>query len=239
MLQDQDNKVDYRSMFDPLIKDVEGYSDTPVDDGKGNPTIGHGINLNDEGNKALLSMHGYDPVKVTAGEQNLDPDTVNNIHDSIVRNKESEVRSKIGSDLFDAMKPHEQAAIMSLGYNSMNLLGPQMTEKLASGDRTAAAKEMILNSNQKNEPGVLRRRLKEAELYADPVGFAQTMKSLTPEERDQVTNIINALQNEQLKQEMVTKYGSYLTPARTPASNFTKINKLLDIPKVSSNPTEE
>lgn len=226
-------------MFDPLIKDVEGYSDTPVDDGKGNPTVGSGINLNDQGNRALLSLHGYDPDKVTSGEQTLDPDTVNNLHDSIVRNKESQVRNKIGSDLFDSMKPHEQAAVMSLGYNSMNLLGPQMTEKLANGDRTAATKEMILNSNQNNEPGVLRRRLKEAELYADPVGFAQTMKTLSPEERDQVTNIINNLQNDQMKQDMLQKYGSYLTPSRAPASNFTKINKFLDIPKVSEKQNDE
>lgn len=226
-------------MFDPLIKDVEGYSNSVIDDGKGNPTVGNGINLNDEGNRALLSLHGYDPEKITAGEQDIDPDTINNIHNSIVRNKESQVRNKIGSDLFDTMKPHEQAAVMSLGYNSMDLLGPQMTEKLASGDRSAAAKEMILNSNKNNEPGVLRRRLKEAELYADPVGFAQTMKTLSPEERQQVTDIINNLQNDQLKQEMIQKYGSYLTPSRAPASNFTKLNKLLDIPKVAGNPDKE
>lgn len=216
---------DYSQFFDPLIKNVEGYKDTPYDDHNGNPTVGTGLNLDDEDVQHLMKIRNINPDEVKNGTRKLASEEMGDIQNSYMDKREKMVRDKMGNDLFDTLQPHEKAAVMSMGYQSLNNLGPNLNQAIAGGDKIGAMREMILNTNKEQDPGILRRRLQEAETYGGPLDFNSTFKTFTPEEKTAVTSMINKLKNENVKQEMLNKYGSYLGQSQPQA--FDKIQKLL------------
>lgn len=216
----------YRDFLDPMLKEEEGYSNVTYGDHNGHPTVGHGINLDDKYNQGLLRFHGMDPESLAAGSSTIDESSLPKIHESILRNKESQVRDRIGSDLFDTLSPKEQATVMSLGYQSLDLIGPKIKQAIANMDTVGVGRELILNSNPKQMPGVLKRRLNEAQMYLDPIGFAQSFQSMSPEEKRTLTGIINSTKNESQKQELLIKYGPYLNTDMSPVE-FPKLQRYI------------
>lgn len=228
--------ADYRTYLDPLIKSVEGSSDTPYDDHNGNATVGNGLNLEDGDVQGLMKIRNIDPVEVKSGNRKLASDELGDIQNSYLDKREKLVRDKMGTGLFDTLEPHQQAAMMSMGYQSLNNLGPNLNSALAQGDKLGAMREMILNTNQEKNPGILSRRLKEAELYGGPLDLTNTFKTFTPEEKAQVKSIIDSNKNENVKKEMMDKYGSYLgEPQKV---QFNKLQQMLQ-PKQAGINTEE
>lgn len=225
----------YRDYFDPLIKNVEGHSQESYDDSKGNSTVGTGLNLEDPTVQGLMAVRGINPDEIKSGSRTLASEDLNDIHNDYLNSREKLVRNKLGGDLYDTLQPHEKAAMMSLGYQSLNNLGPNLTGQLASGDKVNAIREMILNTNKDSDPGILSRRMQEAQTYSgDPVTFSSVFKIMTPEEKKQLGDILNKTQNENTKKELVDKYGTYLGLTQ-PKQEFSKLNKLFTAGK---KPTE-
>lgn len=202
--------MDYRKYFDPLIKAVEGHRAEAYEDHKGNPTIGTGLNLEDADVQGLMRIRGIDPELVKSGERQLASEELDDVHNAYIGKREGLVRNKLGGDLYDQLQPHEKAAIMSMGYQSLNNLGPNLANAIASGDKIGAMREMILNTNRDKDPGILSRRLQEAETYGGPLDFSSVFKTMSPTEISELQAQIEKLKNENVKQEMLKRYGPYL-----------------------------
>ncbi len=217
---------EYKNLLNPLLQEVEGHSADVYNDSKGIPTAGAGFNLDDLENQGIMKMHGIDPAEVKSGKRSIASDESDLIKNSILSRKEELVRNKMGSDFFDLLPDHKKAAVMSMGYQSLNNLGPNLQQKMAEGDEIGALREMILNTNADSDPGILKRRLKEAELYGGPIDFAGAFKTMTPEEKQNLSKIIDKVQNEHTKKELLDKYGSYLGSKQEPLKVFKLANML-------------
>lgn len=214
----------YRDIVSPMLNESEGFKDELYYDHNNNPTIGYGINLNDDANKQLLGLHGVDPESLYMGGK-LDPEQSHALRDKILDRKESELRSHISDDMFDKLTPNKQAALMSLMYNSRNLIGPNMRQQLAGDDDLAVGREMLLNSNPKGELGTLVRRTGEAETYVSPDKMNDLFRSMNLEEQAKLNEILNKTQNENVKRDYLEKYGQYLNPGYNKPLNFNKLLK--------------
>lgn len=214
----------YRDIVTPMLNESEGFKDELYYDHNNNPSIGYGINLNDDANKELLKLHGVDPDSLYLGGK-LDPEQSHALRDKILDRKESELRNHISDDMFDRLTPNKQAALMSLMYNSRNLIGPQLRQQMANGDDLAVAREMLLNSNPKNELGTLVRRTGEAETYVSPDKTNDLFRSLNLEEQARLKDILEKTKNENVKREYLEKYGKYLNPGYSTPLNFNKLLK--------------
>lgn len=217
---------DYKSLLNPLLQQVEGHSDDSYTDSKGIPTAGYGFNLDDEENQGIMKMHGVDANEVKSGKRAIATDESQAIQDSILNRKEELVRGRMGSDFFDTLTPNKKAALMSMGYQSLNNIGPNLRGRMAEGDEIGALREMILNTNADKDPGILSRRLKEAELYGGPIDFSGAFKTMNNQEKQQLIDIINKTQNENTKKELLDKYGSYLGAKQEPLKVFKLANML-------------
>lgn len=211
---------DYKSLLNPLLQDVEGQSSDSYSDSKGIPTTGMGINLNDKENQGIMKMHGIDAQEVKSGNRSLASDESDAIHNSIIDRKERLVRDKLGNDIFDNLPSHKKAAVMSMGYQSLNNLGPNLQTAMGSGDEIGALREMILNTNASQDPGILSRRLKEAELYGGPLDFSGAFRTMNNDEKQKLIDILNKTKNEHTKKELLNKYGSYLGATPEPLKLF-------------------
>ncbi len=204
------------------LSDVEGNSDQVYQDHKGIPTIGTGVNLKSpSAQKSILNL-GYEPQKVQTGEAQLSPDELNKVHaDSLndIRN----VFETIKSQSFPKKELNEaqEAALLSMTYNSPKLLGPSLRQHLNNNQDLDVMREMVLNSNKDNVPGVQLRRIKEAELYGGPLDFQQMIKTLKPEEKKQIYELLTKIDNDEQRGQVIAKYGQfnpdYQAPLEKPA----------------------
>lgn len=218
---------DYKSLLSPFLADVEGNSSTAYNDSKGVPTAGYGFNLDDKENHGIMQMHGIDPNEVKMGTRKIASEEADRIKSSILDRKEALVRDRMGSDLFETLNPNKKAALVSLGYQSLNNIGPNLQEMIAKEDDPLALKELILNTNADSDPGILSRRMKEAQLYnPDPVTFSSAFKLMDNEEKSKLVKIINKTKNENTKKELMDKYGQYLGMTSEPLK-FNKLSKLM------------
>jgi GH24 family phage-related lysozyme (muramidase) len=216
---------DSRNIFNDFIKKVEGHSDEVYADSKGVPTVGTGLNLDDETVQGLMNLRGINPEEVKSGQRKLATEEMDDIHNQYMDKRTGLVRSQVGEDLYDTLKPNEKAALMSMGYQSLNNLGPNLKGHIASDDKIGAMREMILNTNKDQDPGILNRRMQEAELFGGPLDFSSAFKTMSPEEKRQLMDTFNKLKNENVKAEALKKYGSYLNDA--PPAQFNKLQDLL------------
>ncbi len=214
----------YRDIVKPMLDQSEGFKDELYYDHNENPTIGPGINLNDDANKTLLGLHGIEPDSLYVGGK-LNPEQSNALRDNILDRKETELRSHISDDMFDKLPANKQAALMSLMYNSRNLIGPQMRQQLAGDDDLAVGREMLLNSNPKNDLGTLVRRTGEAETYVSQDKLNDLFRSLNIEEQTKLKDILEKTKNENVKRDYLEKYGQYLNPGYNKPLNFNKLLK--------------
>lgn len=217
---------DYKELLNPLLQDVEGSSSDAYQDHNGNPTVGSGFNLNDQENQAILKTHGIDPEAVKSGQRSLSPDESQQIQDAILARKERLVRGKVGSDLFDTLTPEKKATLMSLGYQSLNNIGPHLQGYVANDDDIGALRELILKTNKEQDPGILARRMKEAQLYGGKENFQNVFMTLSPEEKQMLAGIINKTQNENTRKQLVDSYGQQLGMKSRPL-NLQKLAKMM------------
>lgn len=216
---------DYKNLLKPFLRDVEGYREEPYLDSAGNPTIGAGLNLKDPDVRGLFQLRDYNPDEIIEKKRLPPPEIIDEVKDSYLNRREDLVRNKIGSDLYETLPANKKAALMSLGYQSLNNLGPSLTGHLASDDSINAIREMVLKTNKAQDPGTLVRRLKEAELYGGPVDFSSSFKTFSPDERKQVLDMLDKIENPHTKAEVLEKYKNYLQENNSP--KFNKLNKLL------------
>lgn len=215
---------DHLKMFQNLIKDVEGFEPRVYKDTKQNPTIGSGLNLNDPTVQGLMHLRGIDPHQVSSGQMHVDPKQLEEIHNAYIQKREPLIKSKFGEDLYDTLSPNEKAAVLSLGYQSLNNLGPNLIGRIAEGDKIGAIREMLLGTNKDKDPGIMSRRLKEAELFGGPMDFAGSFKTMNTEEKKKILDTINKTKNENTRSELMAKYAPYMQEMQQ-QSSFQKLFK--------------
>lgn len=225
--------ADRNSLVDRLLQDhlndVEGYSSDVYDDQKGIPTVGGGINL-----RSPSSTKAMDDLGIKSSDEEskqlFGDDDLERIKNNVIGQKK-ELLGSIQSQSFPnkQLKENQEAALLSLAYNSPQLLGPNLRQRLNENDDLGAMKEIILNSNKENSPGLQLRRIKEAELYGGPLDFQQMIKTLSPDEKKQVFDHLNNIENEEQRNTVLQKYAqfdpNYKRPLEKP--QFFKMGNLL------------
>lgn len=212
------------------LNEVEGYSSEVYDDEKGNPTVGTGINLRSPASEKAMDELGI--IKKSAEESNipLDDSDLDKIKTNIVGQKR-DLLNNIKSQNFPNKDLNEaqEAALMSLTYNSPQLIGPNLRQHLNDNNDLDAMREILLNSNKDNSPGVQLRRLKETELYGGPQDFQNLIKTLSDEDKNRIYNSLNSIKNEEQKNHALEKYSQFSPSYKAPAEplQFYKINKML------------
>lgn len=204
---------DYKQIVKPMLDKSEGFKDTLYYDSKNLPTIGPGLNLKDEGNVTLMKLNNIDVDSLFQGGQ-LTPEQGSLLRDKVLERKEKELRSHVSDDLFDELNPNEKASLMSLMYNSRNLIGPKLKENLAKGDKLGTAREILAYLNPKNELGTLVRRSDEASTFIgnDEEQLNNLFRTLTPEEIQKLKSVLDKSDNENVKREYLERFGKYINP---------------------------
>lgn len=212
---------EYKKLFKPLIEAVEGRTNKVHRDINSVPTAGVGFNLQDADIQGIMGANNIDHNEVAAGNRDLSDPEIDAIQDSYMDKREPLVRNQIGGDMYDLLQPHEKAAVMSMGYQSLNNLGPSLKGYLSSGDKIGALREVMLNTNKQKDPGILVRRLKEAELMGGPLDFSSTFKTMSDQEKKDMLEMLNQIKNENTRQEVLEKYAPYLQGP--PSNRFSKL----------------
>jgi GH24 family phage-related lysozyme (muramidase) len=181
--------------FNKLIKKHEGFSPDVYDDTQGNPTIGAGTNLNSPEVPEMLEKQGLDVDAVRSGEQLVDPSTLMKLSQEQLNEKRQYLDNIRKRDFPNArITPEKQEVLESLMYNSPALLGPNLRDQLNRNDEIEATKEILLRSNKNKDPGIQKRRLDEARTFSGK-NFQEVMKTLTPEEKAEIRNLIQNIKN--------------------------------------------
>jgi GH24 family phage-related lysozyme (muramidase) len=213
----------YRQLLNSFLDKHEGYSPTPYTDNNGHATIGHGFNADNGDVRGLVAAHGLDVDKIISGEQALDEDTSRQIRDSLVDKHVNLIRHTLPS--FDTLPPNKQAALVSKHYQlpkNFQEIAPMVDDPTQELD----AMKTMVNQNMKN-PGVLKRNLETSELYGGPLGYSQMFKTMTPEQKDQITKTLGKIENENTRNEVMQKVQPYLDTIPKP-QQFNRLNKLLN-----------
>lgn len=214
-----DNKPKLNQKFVDLITEVEGNREDVYLDSMGNPTAGVGFNLQDPDMRSSMFSEGVDPDEVAGGTRSLQPEEISRIKQTYYTKREPLVKNAVGSDLYDLQDDNKRAALMSLGYQSLNNIGPNLRSYISQDDDIGAIREIILNTNKHKDPGTLVRRLKEAQVY-NPEKFASAFQTFNDQEKKFVLDLLNQIKNEHTKKAVLEQYGNYLMgppPKRFPA----------------------
>lgn len=165
-----------------IIEDHEGVRYKSYRDVKGKVTVGIGFNMNhvdarkewDEAFKDSPTEEKPDFDKVYRGEVNLKDEQAGKLYKIVLNNRINQIKSIYGKDEFESLRPNEQLAIISLGYNSIGkLVGENtmfkkiMKKYIETKDERyllLAVEEVAKRSNRDKIKGVQNRRNKEAEL---------------------------------------------------------------------------
>lgn len=219
------NTTNYKDLLIQHLDDVEGFSPTVYKDSEGNNTIAHGLNIDDPANQNLLRLFNRQPESLHEGEEITEAEG-RELQNHVFNRKEDELKNKIGEITFNQLKPNEQAAMMSMAYQSMNLIGPKIVQYLNENKTLDANKEILLNSNAGNHPGIQLRRLKEAMLFSDPIQFQNVVNTLNDEEKQRVMNNLKKLKEEGQRNDALKKYTPFFenSPKIYP---FLKLKKLI------------
>lgn len=212
------------------LDDVEGYSSEVYNDQKGIPTIGNGINLRSPSSSKAMNDLGIVQNTDEKSNPTFNEEDLARIKTNVIGQKK-ELFNTIKSQSFPQkeLKENQEAALLSLAYNSPQLIGPNIRQKLNDNDDLGTMKEILLNSNKENSPGLQLRRVKEAELYGGPLDFQQLLKTLTPQEKQQVFDHLNNIENDAQKTEVLQKYAQFNPDYKRPLEKpqFFKMGNLL------------
>lgn len=194
-----------------FIKQHEGFSAETYGDTKGIPTIGYGGNLQSPDMPEILEEVGVDPEMALQGKVRLGKDTSEKIFEKQRAEKEQYFDNIKQKDFPDSdISENERAALVSMGYNSPRLWGPKLRKMLQMNDDVGVAKEIMLGSNKNKVPGIQKRRLEEARMYSGD-NFEQVYKTLSPQEKDEMRNIILQIKNPHERQRVLEEF-SFLKP---------------------------
>lgn len=137
---------------------------------KGNVTVGVGFNLDAPGNKeqmkAVLGFDDETVQSVYSGQRALSDLEVRKLFEATAEEAEKIVTAKVGKDV--PLKEHQRLALVSLAFNSPNLIGPHLTAQIKEGKWIDAMKEILFNSNRRRNLGLARRRYREAHMFNGP-----------------------------------------------------------------------
>ena len=144
----EDRDLAYKYMQN-LNDQGEGFSDSPYMDSKGNPTVGHGLNLNSpETAQRIRMVANIEPNDLLSGAAKITPEQ----SDAVRRDNFEATTDKL-QDLKDKnfpsaqINPAQHAALADMHYENHNLIGPQLQDKLNKNDVHGVIKEILLNSN--------------------------------------------------------------------------------------------
>lgn len=217
-----------KSLAKQKLKEFEGDSDEVYQDSKGIDTVGAGLALRSPTSKSAFSDLGYNVDDIKSGQVSVPREDLDSAMDNVLTQK-YDLLNNIKEQSFPKknLNDEQQAALLSLVFNSPELLGPNLRQYLNEDKDVDVMREIVLNSNKEGKPGVLFRRLQEAELYGGQKGFDDMLSTMSEQEKNIVFNTLNQTKNEQQKQKMMGKYPQF-APSYVPkeALNFYKIPKL-------------
>ena len=149
-----------------------------------NPTIGYGFNLNAPGNKELFkqTLNTDDSTfnKVKSGELSISEKQARKLFDAAVSKASGILDQKLTSNGIDPsiLSKNQRMALESLVYNSPNLLGPKILSALKAGDMKKASRLIEITSNQSGLSGLVKRRKKEADLFASGMNKGEANEAM-------------------------------------------------------------
>lgn len=199
----------------------EGMENEPYQDTQDYKTVGIGANLDAVGTDEHLKAMGLDA-------QNLDRISDEQAQELFERqlSEKNKIFQNIRSNSFPNanIMPNEQDALMSMLYQNVGLIGPNMRGHLASDDDAAAFKEILLNSNKDKEPGIQRRRLDEAKMYAGE-RYEDFLSELSPEQIQELKTILENIKNPHTREQVFEEFPELVNIA--PSNRFNKLAKSL------------
>jgi GH24 family phage-related lysozyme (muramidase) len=193
--------------FKDLIKPLEGQEKSVYLDSNKIPTVGFGANLNSPDIPKIFEAQGIDRDRVLSGEVSITPEQADKIMDAQLAEKRQYYDNIKNTDFPKAkLNLEEEAALMSMMYNSPKLIGPNMRKLLNENNKIEAAKEIMLRSNKGGVPGIQLRRMEEAQQFLGPAQLDSVLKSMSQDEKKLITDRINAIQNEEHKAKAIQRF---------------------------------
>lgn len=187
-----------RQLASETISKSEGNRSDVYKDIKDIPSVGKGLNLQSPLTRTVLQGFGYNPDDVISGKITVPEDVLNDAYEYLLDKNLADVQSKFADQ---GLSEHELAALTSLNYNSPSLIGPNLTDAIMKGDKSAATKEILLRSNKEKNAGLAKRRLKEASLFA-----GGKLPDLTPEETMELRSHFEGMPDSAEKRKLYTDY---------------------------------
>lgn len=149
--------------------DATGKPIRPGTEKKGLATIGVGFNMDrPEARKIMNAALGITDAqfdKLKAGEDALEPVEIRKLFEHTADEAEAAVVAKLKGV---PLREHQRLALTSLAFNSPKLLGPKITQAVASRNWGGAVAEILDGSNAKRIKGLGARRWREASMFAGP-----------------------------------------------------------------------
>lgn len=207
-----------------FLNQQEGYSEDVYKDTQDIPTVGHGSNLQSPEVEGHLDEMGIDKDRVLAGQDTLNPEEAALLQQKQIEDKKQFLDNVRKKDFPNSqINPNEYDALMSLSYNSPKLIGPQIRGLLNQNKDQDVAKEILLRSNKNKEPGLQKRRLEEAQMYSGEQ-FPNVVKSLSPEEINEIRTIVGGIKNIHERNRVLEQYPflKEIVPTRPFKKTFNK-----------------
>jgi GH24 family phage-related lysozyme (muramidase) len=130
----------------------------------GNITVGIGFNMDREGARDSFAKYlpGVSFDEVYKGKRALTQIEMRRLFDFTSQEAENIVNTRLKGV---ALTEHQRLALVSMAFNSPKLIGPKLTAAMKSGDKAAAVREILFNSNISGNKGLANRRYKEATMF--------------------------------------------------------------------------
>lgn len=193
----------FRSIWRQEAEKLEGYKTAMYPDHKGIPTIGIGANLKTKDAQDFLKAKGYKMSNILHNGQDIKREHVEELFELQTENRVRDLRKhmKARGSNFDTLPEHKKATLLSLYYNNPVLVGPKLSEAIKNGSDRSAAYEIALNSNKNKVPGVAKRRLYEAKMFAGNE-WNKMVASFPREEVEKVADMIRSIKDESIRAEV-------------------------------------
>ena len=141
-----------------MVAKFEGFRASPYKD-RGQVAIGYGTEV------GRAKAYGYKGGKVTEAQ-------AKSFLKAALKEEQAFLKKTIPS--YPKLTDNQQAALLSMSYNSRNLIGPNLKGFIARKDWTEAAREIGLGHNA-TLYGLIKRRAEEANTFAGRVVITERM----------------------------------------------------------------
>lgn len=209
------------------LKEYEGYKEKVYPDSNENPTIGYGTNLRAPGLENYLKQINKTRMGLMEGAESLNPEEAEFLMKKQIEDAQKTFEGIQQKDFPQTQLTEDQlAALTSLTYNNPKLIGPQLRQFLSEDNREEAIKEILLRSNRAKDPGIMRRRLAEAEMYAGQ----NPLKMLSEDELEELKIIASNIESPGTRQGLLDMYPS-LKDIESNNSRFLKTKRFFREPR--------